>query len=84
MLYLLRTGCQWRFLPSELPKWTTVYAYWRKWSEPDQDGVSVLERALKKSGWRGPAETGAQRLRNALDRGRTERQEHGYDGTQGL
>ncbi|XVJ71360.1 MAG: IS5 family transposase [Rhizobacter sp.] len=49
VLYLLRTGCQWRFLPSEFAKWTTVYAYWRKWSEPDQDGVSVLERALKKS-----------------------------------
>ena len=21
VLYLLRTGCQWRFLPSEFPKW---------------------------------------------------------------
>lgn len=42
VLYLLRTGCQWRFLPPEFPKWTTVYAYWRKWSEPDQHGVSVL------------------------------------------
>lgn len=50
VLYLLRTGCQWRFLPSDFAKWTTVYAYWRKWSEPDQQGVSVLERALKKSG----------------------------------
>ena len=47
VLYLLRTGCQWKFLPSEFPKWTTVYAYWRKWSEPDQHGVSVLEQALK-------------------------------------
>ena len=34
VLYLLRTGCQWRFLPSEFPKWQNVYAYWRKWSEP--------------------------------------------------
>jgi hypothetical protein len=84
VLYLLRTGCQWRFLPSEFPKWTTVYAYWRKWSEPDQDGVSVLERALKKSGWRGPRETGAQRLQHAVDRGRTEREEHGYGGPEGL
>ncbi|MBE7527033.1 MAG: IS5 family transposase [Burkholderiales bacterium] len=47
VLYLLRTGCQWRFLPGEFPKWQSVYAYWRKWSEPDQHGVSVLERALK-------------------------------------
>ncbi|MBE7527040.1 MAG: IS5 family transposase [Burkholderiales bacterium] len=47
VLYLLRTGCQWRYLPDKFPKWQSVYAYWRKWSEPDQDGVSLLERALK-------------------------------------
>ena len=68
VLYLLRTGCQWRFLPSEFPKWRTVHSYFSKWSEPDQDGISVLERALKKSGWRGPYETGAQLLSNARDR----------------
>ena len=78
VLYLLRTGCQWRFLPSEFPKWTTVYAYFSKWSQPDQHGVSVLERALKKSGWHGSPETGAQRQADALDRGRTECQEHGH------
>lgn len=84
VLYLLRTGCQWRFLPSEFPKWQNVYAYWRKWSEPDQHGVSVLERALKKSCWCGPRETGAQRLKQVLDRGRTEREEHGHSGFDGL
>jgi transposase len=42
VLYLLRTGCQWRFLPADFPKRTTVYAWWRKWSQPDPDGVSVL------------------------------------------
>ena len=68
VLYLLRTGCQWRFLPSEFPKWRTVHSYFAKWSEPAQDGISVLERALKKSGWRGPRETGAQRRHNAPDR----------------
>ncbi|WP_166485000.1 IS5 family transposase [Nitrosomonas eutropha] len=47
VLYLLRTGCQWRYLPDKFPKWQSVYAYWRKWSEPDQDGVSLLEQALK-------------------------------------
>lgn len=84
VLYLLRTGCQWRFLPPEFPKWQTVYAYWRKWSEPDPHGVSVLEQALKKSGWRGPRETGAQRLQHALDRGRAEREEHGYGSPERL
>ena len=70
VLYVLRTGCQWRFLPSEWPKWQTVYSYFAKWSKPDHSGVSVLEQALKKSGWRGPRETGAQRLQHAPDRGR--------------
>ena len=78
VLYLLRTGCQWRALPADFPKWRTVYSYFAKWSEPDQNGVSLLERALKKSGWRGPRETGAQRLQHVLDRGRAEREEHGH------
>ena len=76
VLYVLRTGCQWRFLPSEWPKWQTVYSYFAKWSKPDEHGISVLERALKKSGWRGPYQTGAQRLQHALDHRRTKREEH--------
>ena len=84
VLYLLRTGCQWRALPSDFPKWRTVHSYFAKWSEPGQDGVSLLEQALKKSGWRGPRETGAQRLQHALDRGRTECKERGHSGPEGL
>ena len=82
VLYLLRTGCQWRFLPSDFPKWRTVHSYFAKWSEADQDGISVLERALKKSGWRGPSQPGAQRQHDALDRGCAKRQEHGHSGAQ--
>ncbi len=48
VLYLLRTGCQWRALPSDFPKWRTVHSYFAKWSEPDKEGRSLLERALKK------------------------------------
>jgi transposase len=84
VLYLLRTGCQWRALPSDFPKWRTVHSYFAKWSEPDSQGVSLLERALKKSSWRGPYETGAQRLQHALDRGRAEREEHGHGDAEGL
>ena len=76
VLYLLKTGCQWRLLPSDFPRWQTVYRYFKQWSEPDQDGVSILERALKKSGWRGPYKTGAQLGDELFDRRRTERQEH--------
>ena len=45
-----------------------------------REGGSLLEQALKKSGWRGPRETGAQRLKRILDRGRAEREEHGHGG----
>jgi transposase len=68
VLYLLKSGCQWRMLPEDFPKWRTVHSYFAKWSEPDQEGVSALERALKKSGWRGPRQTGAQRQDELLDR----------------
>ena len=68
VLYLLKSGCQWRMLPEGFPKWCTVYSYFAKWSAADQDGVSALERALKKIRRRGPRETGAQRHDQLLDR----------------
>ena len=76
VLYLLKSGCQWRMLPGEFPKWRTVHSYFSQWSEPGPDGISVLERALKKSGGRGPHPTGAQRHDNFADCGRPEREEH--------
>lgn len=78
VLYHLRTGCQWRMLPRDFPKWRTVHSYFAKWSEHNQDGMSTLERALKKTAWRGPRETGAQRQADALDGRCTEREEHGH------
>jgi len=36
-------------IPSEYPKWHTIYAYFCKWDQrPSQGGPSVLERALEK------------------------------------
>ena len=45
VLYLLRSGCQWRALPSDFPKWRTVHSYFAKWSEPNEEGTSLLEQA---------------------------------------
>jgi len=84
VLYLLKSGCQWRLLPGEFPKWRTVHSYFAKWSEPSLDGISVLERALKKIGWRGPRQTGAELHDQLLDRGRAEREEHRYGRAEGL
>jgi putative transposase len=32
ILYILKTGCQWRQLPREFPAWIAVYYYFSSWS----------------------------------------------------
>jgi len=36
ILYLVKTGCQWRMLPKNFPKWQIVYYYYRKRSDLDE------------------------------------------------
>jgi putative transposase len=31
IFYVLRSGCQWRLLPHDFPRWSTVYYYFREW-----------------------------------------------------
>lgn len=31
ILYVVRTGCQWRQLPLDFPRWKTVYTVFRRW-----------------------------------------------------
>jgi transposase len=31
--YLVRTGCQWRYLPHDLPPWPVVYQQTQRWLE---------------------------------------------------
>ena len=57
IFYLLKTGCQWRMLPSDFPNWERVYYYFQKWS---RDGTieeihEVLRKMLRKK--RGRAES---------------------------
>lgn len=33
IFYLNRTGCAWRFLPNDFPKWQTCYDYCRQWNK---------------------------------------------------
>ena len=33
ILYAARTGCQWRYLPHDLPHWRTVYGYFALWHD---------------------------------------------------
>lgn len=52
--YLLRAGCAWRLLPTDLPPWATVYADFRRW---EADGT-----------WETSATTLRQRVRIAQGR----------------
>ncbi len=53
LLYLLRSGCQWRMLPSDFPQWRTVDSYYEQWSkQQDANTPSLLESVLKKISWR--------------------------------
>ncbi len=50
IFYLLKTGCHWRMLPSDFPKWELVYYYYNKWS---RDGTleevhEVFRKRLRK------------------------------------
>jgi transposase len=32
ILYVARTGCQWRLLPLDFPNWSTVYSCYHRWA----------------------------------------------------
>lgn len=32
ILYVVKTGCQWRWLPNDFPPWKTVYGHFRRWN----------------------------------------------------
>ena len=49
LLYTLKNGCVWRDLPSDFPKWETVYYYWLLWTKtPSPAGITPLDKVLKK------------------------------------
>ncbi len=33
ILYLVKTGCQWRMLPADFPNWQIVYYYFSVWKK---------------------------------------------------
>jgi putative transposase len=61
ILYVLRTGCQWRYLPAEFPNWNTVYWYFARWQE---DGTwervnDTLRRRVREAQGRDPEPSAA-------------------------
>jgi putative transposase len=46
VLYVLKSGCQWRMLPRDFPPWKTVFHYFRAWRI---DGTwERLHRAIRR------------------------------------
>ena len=53
ILYLVKTGCQWRMLPLCFPKWQLVYYYFRRWKNEgliEEVNEVLRTRIRKKSG----------------------------------
>jgi transposase len=68
LLYIMKSGCQWSMLPRDFPPKGTVYSYFKQWKEKSGgEGLSLLERALKKSGHHGPYRRWTERRDNIVD-----------------
>jgi len=52
-IYLVKTGCQWRMLPGDFPKWQIVYYYFSVWKKNEiweQMHEAIVEKIRKKAG----------------------------------
>ncbi len=68
VLYVVNTGCQWRALPKDYPKWKTVHKYFSIWSTTkNKKEETALSKVLKKIGKRRTCEQWKKTLN-----------EHGY------
>jgi transposase len=43
ILYLLKSGCQWRMLSSDFLKWRAAHHYFSLWSEKPESEANLLE-----------------------------------------
>jgi transposase len=82
VFYLLKSGCPWRLLPHDFPRWPTVYWYFRRWR---MDGTwerinrAIRERLrvrLKRDPQPSAGVVGSQSVKSAAVGG----EERGYDG----
>jgi len=53
ILYVVKTGCQWRMLPGDFPNWAIVYYYFSSWKKNglwEEIHESLVEKIRKTSG----------------------------------
>lgn len=48
VFYIVKTGCQWRFLPKDYPPWKTVYSFYKR-SKDKAIWEQVMQLLVKKS-----------------------------------
>ena len=82
ILYVLRSGCPWRLLPHDLPRWFTAYWYFRQWKRAGiwEQVNAALRRDLRVQMGREPEPSAAildsQSIKSSSVRG----DKRGYDG----
>ncbi len=61
IFYVDRTGCQWRYLPKEYPKWKTVYWYFTRWQDDGtwEQITDALRRQVRRTLGRDPEPSAA-------------------------
>jgi len=49
ILWVARTGCQWRYLPARFPDWQAVWSQWRRWRDRGvwAAAMRVLARVIR-------------------------------------
>ncbi|HEX7949744.1 MAG TPA: IS5 family transposase [Candidatus Limnocylindrales bacterium] len=47
ILFLARTGCQWRYLPDRYPPWSAVWQQWRRWRESGVWAIAMARLATR-------------------------------------
>jgi putative transposase len=57
ILYLLKSGCQWRLLPNDLPPWKTVYDHFSRWSKRGvwEAALAAINRKHRAKAGRSPS-----------------------------
>lgn len=53
ILYVNRTGCQWRMMPKDLPPWQSVYGYFWRWTHSglwERINEVLVQQVRKKAG----------------------------------
>jgi putative transposase len=72
ILYLVKTGCQWRMLPGDFPGWKIVYYYfstWKRCALIEQIHEALVEKIRKSNGRKEEPSVGiidAQSVKNTL------------------